>query len=103
MREAGKFNKMHLESAMEGYALYVFYLAVNDYDLLTLPRYLLTKYGDPEPWSPEEVQVLLAKVRNDMNNKNYHAYSTIRRVWARKPLSSEASATPEVEVENVPQ
>lgn len=89
LREAGKFNRLQLREGMEGYAMY----AAPCYSryfctLLTVTRYLLTKFGDPEPWSPEEVQVLLAKVRKDMDNKDYHAYSRIRRVWAQKPLDT---------------
>ena len=97
LREAGKFNKLHLLDAMEGYAMYAplldlistLYGPSKPYCLkLMLIRFLLTKFGEPEPWSAEEVQVYLAKVRDDINNRKYHAYSSVRRIWARKPLNA---------------
>ena len=68
LKEAGRFNEEHIKAGIEGYAMY-----------------LLTKFGDPQPWSAEEVQVFLAKVRKEME-KGYHCYLTFKRVWARKPL-----------------
>ena len=53
---------------------------------LTMRRFLLTKFGEPKPWSVEEVQVLLAKMRADINNKDIHAYQIYRRVWVSLPL-----------------
>lgn len=49
--------------------------------LLILFRFLLTKFGEPEPWTPEQVQVYLAKVRQELNNSGYHSYIKFRRVW----------------------
>ena len=43
-------------------------------------RFLLTKFGDPEPWSPEEVLVFLAQMRKELN-MGYHTYFKVRRVW----------------------
>lgn len=51
-------------------------------------RFLLTKFGEPTPWSVEEVQVLLAKMRADINNKDIHAYQIYRRVWVSLPHST---------------
>jgi len=36
--------------------------------------YLLTKFGDPVPWSKEEVQVHLAQIRKELNNPRYHIF-----------------------------
>ena len=56
-------------AGMEGYAMY-----------------LLTRYGEPEPWSSEKVHVYLANVRKEMENPRVHAYLFKRRVWAQKPM-----------------
>jgi len=37
-------------------------------------------------WKPEEIQVFLAKVRDDIKNKNIHAYLQIVVVYGRKPV-----------------
>lgn len=60
----------------------------------------MTKFGEPEPWTPEEVQVFLAKARKEFANPALHCYLLKRRVCARKPLS-EATAKAEVQAENV--
>ena len=72
LKEAGKFQKMHILSGLEGYALF-----------------LLTKFGEPEPWLPEEVQVYLAKVRKEIENPKYHTYINMRRVWGKLSLEPE--------------
>lgn len=54
---------------------------------LTCIRFVLTKFGEPEPWSPEEAQVFLAKVKNELNDPRLHFYVWKRRVWGMKPLS----------------
>ena len=69
LKEAGKFCMQQLLHGMEGYTLF-----------------LLTKYGSPEPWSAEEVQVYLAKVRKDVEIPGLHAHYLKRRVWAQKPF-----------------
>lgn len=64
MKEAGKFNKMQTLMGMEG-----------------MCTFALTRWGQPTPWRPEEVQVWLAKVRNDINDPRIHSYDIWRRVW----------------------
>ena len=71
MKEAGKFNKMQALMGMEGMCLYA-----------------LTKFGTPNPWSVEEVQAYLEKVRKEVNNPRIHTYTRYRRVWAQKPLEA---------------
>ena len=48
--------------------------------------YLFASVGTPEVWSPEEVQVYLARFRAELDNRKVHAYQKVRRVWAQKPL-----------------
>lgn len=40
---------------------------------------ILTNFGEPEPWSPEEVQVYLAKCREELNDRKIHAYQRFTR------------------------
>lgn len=47
--------------------------------------FVLTKFGEPEPWQPEEVQVFLAEVRKEIETPGMHAYYLKRRVWGQKP------------------
>lgn len=75
-------------------------MLVFEFHVLTLLRFILTKFGLPQPWSPEEVQVILAKARNEYNNNKYHMYLKFRRVWGQKPLEPKAEKS-EVGVENV--
>ncbi|KAJ5110544.1 hypothetical protein N7532_001079 [Penicillium argentinense] len=72
LKEAGQLNYLHWLSGLEGYAMW-----------------LLTKFGAPEPWSPEEVQVYLAGVRKEIKSTSTHGYGYARRVWARKPTAGE--------------
>lgn len=57
LKEAGSVNFQHWISGMEGYSMW-----------------LLTKFGDPVPWSKEEVQVYVAKMRNELSTPQYHCY-----------------------------
>jgi hypothetical protein len=56
-KDAGRVNMEHWKTGLEGWAMW-----------------LLTKHGLPTPWSPEEVQVYVAKVRNEMSNPSLHCY-----------------------------
>ncbi|KAJ5371970.1 hypothetical protein N7517_003976 [Penicillium concentricum] len=75
LKEAGQLQYAHWLAALEGWAMW-----------------LLTKYGAPTPWTPEEVQVYLSKVRAELRNPRTHAYELGRRVWARKPTVEEQMA-----------
>jgi hypothetical protein len=57
LKEVGTVNFAHWAAGMEGYAMY-----------------LLTKYGEPEPWTKEEVIVYVAKVRRELANPRHHVY-----------------------------
>ncbi|OJJ45087.1 hypothetical protein ASPZODRAFT_675583 [Penicilliopsis zonata CBS 506.65] len=67
-KDAGSINLAHWSSGLEGWAMW-----------------LLTKYGEPEPWKREEVQVYVAKVRQELKRPGQHIYHLTRRVWAQKP------------------
>lgn len=72
LKEAGMVNVQHWLAGMEGYSMY-----------------LLTKYGDPIPWSQQEVLVYVAEMRKALKNPRYHAWQRGKRIWARKPLADE--------------
>lgn len=59
--------------------------------ILTCTQWLLTKYGAPKPWSPEEVHVYVAQARNELK-AGYHIYQDVKRVWAQKPLDAKEKA-----------
>jgi len=54
--------------------------AVESYGLAPLTRVL--------GWDPARVQVLLAGVRQDLRNRNYHMYSKCHTACGRKPMTS---------------
>lgn len=98
LKEAGHLQYGHWNAALEGWAMW-----------------LLTHFGEPEPWTKEEVQVYLAKVRKELSNPHIHAYEpgwvSFRiaslacfllikfrtRVWARKPTKEELEVKKEKE------
>ena len=66
--------------------------------MLTPGRYamfLFANIGTPEVWSPEEVQVYLARFRAELDNRKNHGYQIIRRVWAQKPLEEQSQPATE--------
>lgn len=82
LKEAGKYNEMQFLQGMEGYVMHI-----------------LTKFGQPKPWSVEEVQIFLAKARQELEN-GWHTYWYFRRVWAQKPVDADEAverATPSAE------
>lgn len=69
MKEAGKFNKIQTLMGMDGMCLYA-----------------LSKLSQPHPWSVEEVQAYLEKVRTEVNNpQNSYLYSISPRLGAKTP------------------
>ena len=44
-------------------------------------RFMLTKFGKPEPWSPKEAQVFLEKTRKEVADPKLHCYVYKRRGW----------------------
>ncbi|KAJ5296612.1 uncharacterized protein N7443_007505 [Penicillium atrosanguineum] len=75
LKEAGHLQFAHWNAALEGWAMW-----------------LLTHFGEPEPWTKEEVQVYLSKVRKELRDPHIHAYEPGNRVWARKPTKEELKA-----------
>lgn len=57
LKEAGQLQYAHWNTALEGWAMW-----------------LLTKFGEPEPWTKEEVQVYLARVRAELKDPHVHRY-----------------------------
>ncbi|KAI9839173.1 MAG: hypothetical protein M1819_003166 [Sarea resinae] len=57
LKDVGKVDREQWLNGLEGWAMW-----------------LLTRYGAPEPWSPDEVKVYVGKVRADLMNPNYHGY-----------------------------
>ncbi|CAG8365125.1 unnamed protein product [Penicillium salamii] len=60
LKEAGSLNLEHWMLGAEGYVMY-----------------LLTKFGDPTPWSHDEVQVYLAHIRKELKDHNNHIYHRV--------------------------
>lgn len=56
-KDAGRVNMEHWKSGLEGWAMY-----------------LLTKHGAPTLWTPDEVQVYVAHVRNEISAPGLHCY-----------------------------
>lgn len=57
LKEVGQLQYAHWVAALEGWAMW-----------------LLTKFGAPTPWTQQEVQVYLSKVRAELRNPRTHAY-----------------------------
>ncbi len=55
------------------------------------------RFGKPEPWAMEQVQVYLAKLRKEADSR-WHIYYKANRVWAQKPYDSVPTAESKVEV-----
>lgn len=72
-KDAGRVNSTVWKQGLEGWCMW-----------------LLTTSGAPKPWSVEEVNVWLEKVRKEIDNPSYHCYQKARRVWARKPFEVKA-------------
>ncbi|KAJ5217820.1 uncharacterized protein N7469_011445 [Penicillium citrinum] len=79
LKEVGQLEYAHWKAALEGWAMW-----------------LLTHFGEPEPWTKEEVHVFLAAVRLEMKNSRLHGYNWINRVWARKPTEEELKIKKEI-------
>ncbi|KAJ5833918.1 hypothetical protein N7474_002229 [Penicillium riverlandense] len=72
LKEAGMVNYEHWSRGLEGWGMW-----------------LLTNFGSPHAWTKEEVQVYVAKLRNELKDPRCHPYHRSRRVWARKPMPDE--------------
>lgn len=59
LKEAGAINYHQWKTGIEGWCMF-----------------LLTNFGDPMPWSKEEVMVYVAKLRAEVKNPRYHIYHT---------------------------
>lgn len=70
LKEAGRLHKKPVLDGLEGYTLHV-----------------MTRYGEPEPWTLQEVKAFLAKGKRELEDPRLHIYGLKRRIWARKPAS----------------
>lgn len=50
--------------------------------------HMFTTDGDPDEMAPEEVQLYLAKIRRDLEQKRWHPYVLNKRAWAQKPFDA---------------
>lgn len=57
LKEAGTVNYQHWMSGVEGWCMW-----------------LLTKFGEPQPWTREEVDVYVSKMRAQLKNPRHHVY-----------------------------
>lgn len=71
LRDAGIIGREVFKSGAEGWVLW-----------------LLTNYGLPEPWTPEQVRMFVSKALEAVNNDESHIYHRAKRVWAQKPFGS---------------
>ena len=60
LKEVGRLHHYQWMTGMEGWAMF-----------------LLTKYGVPRPWQKEEVQVLVAKIRQELQTPSIHVYQHV--------------------------
>ncbi|MCJ1270533.1 hypothetical protein MMC22_010430 [Lobaria immixta] len=65
MKDVGAFNLVQLKEGLEGFSLRLFTNILG--------------------WAPEELQVLLGEVREDLADRKIHALNDMHIVWARKP------------------
>jgi hypothetical protein len=75
LKEAGGINFEHWSGGLEGWAMF-----------------LLTKFGEPQPWTADEVLVYVAKVRQELLDQKLHIWHYTRRVWAQKPFEDSADS-----------
>ena len=68
LKEVGAFNLVQLKEGLEGFSLALFTRVLG--------------------WSPDEVQILLTKVRKDLSDSHIHAQNDMHIVWGRKPLNA---------------
>ncbi|KAL8366749.1 hypothetical protein RB595_010555 [Gaeumannomyces hyphopodioides] len=65
-KEVGIFNRMSIEQGLDGFASYICRMVMD--------------------WREEEYHVLLAKVRNAIRNRGWHAYYPLKVIYIQKPL-----------------
>lgn len=60
LKDAGRLNFVQWTVGLEGFAMW-----------------LLTNFGAPKPWSPDEVRAYVEKVREEFKNPNLHSWNTM--------------------------
>ena len=61
--------------------------------------FLMTRFGQPKPWSEEEVKEYVEKAKKELN-QNWHIYQHIKKVWCQKPFDAETKVEQAPAVEN---
>lgn len=61
----------------------------------------MTRFGHPKPWTVDEVQTYVVKLKADMNNPQYHLYQNVKRVWCQKPYDTKKAVRQQPVTENV--
>ena len=90
---------MHLKSGLEGWCMLL--LTSTSHPFLAVSKLTIKEFGSPTPWTPEEVTVYCAKLRNELD-EGYHIFQYHRQVYAQKPLDDASKKEPEQPVvENV--
>ncbi|KAL8376637.1 hypothetical protein RB595_007647 [Gaeumannomyces hyphopodioides] len=65
-KEVGIFNRISIEQGLDGFASYIRRMVMD--------------------WREKEYHVLLAKVRNAIRNRGWHAYYPLKVIYIQKPL-----------------
>ena len=83
MKEVGRYQKNQILDGLEGYVMYALNLFDFGSEELTSFKFMQAKFGEPKPWSQEEVHVWIAKIRirEEFANPKLHSYVYRRRVW----------------------
>lgn len=71
LKEVGKIRLQEFLGGVEGYI-----------------TYLMMTFGEPEPWTMDQIQAFLAKTREEFNKPELHHFTRSRRVWAQKPFDA---------------
>lgn len=79
-KDAGHVNLQQWRSGLEGWGMW-----------------MLTKFAQPTPWSPDEVRVLVAKLKRELDNPKLHAYHLSSRIWGQKPFETKQEEQVQVE------
>ncbi|KAJ5708671.1 hypothetical protein N7488_008472 [Penicillium malachiteum] len=74
VKEAGALNYNMWSSGIEGWGMWY-----------------LTKFGEPSPWSRDQVLTYVGKIRSELKNPMVHCYQRAKRVWAQKPFTEDNS------------
>lgn len=81
-KDAGACNKLHYLNGVEGWSMWLLTKVSAAVDGARVCANGI-QFGQPKPWSVEEVNAYVDRLKKDMNNPKYHLYNYCRRVWVR--------------------